>query len=297
MRALVSSTTRPSSMYELVGGPPPYTGATDAAKAGMGGVWFIDGKALLWRTPFPAAVQNQLVSYNNPTATITNSDLELLGTIAHHHILEEAGYPMAGESTHTFSDNTPALAWQTKGSATTTKVTADLLRHSALHQQATGHVPAYEHLAGVKNVMADDASRLGQLDDTHLLSHFNSHYPQIKSWQMRHLSPQKNSELISLLCRPSRPLESPTSDPKPSKSTGGSGSTFATAQALIPASSTSAAQSLSYKSSCGASAMGDSRPVVDPSQLDMLRTRSAQWARRWPSWGPATTGRTHARAS
>jgi hypothetical protein len=156
MHALVvSSSTRPSSMYELVPGQPPYTGATDAAKAGMGGVWFVNGKALLWQAPFPVDVQEQLVSYKNSTSKITNSDLELLGTIAHHHVLEEAGYPMAGESTHTFSNNTPAVAWQTKESATTSKATANLLRHSAFHQRATGHVPAYEHLAGVRNIMAD----------------------------------------------------------------------------------------------------------------------------------------------
>jgi hypothetical protein len=101
MHALVASTTRPSSMYELVLGPPPYLGATDAAKAGMGGVWFIDSEALLWRSPFPEQVQSQLVSQKNPTGKVTNSDLELLGTMAHHHVLEESGYPMAGESTHT----------------------------------------------------------------------------------------------------------------------------------------------------------------------------------------------------
>jgi hypothetical protein len=41
-----------------------------------------------------------LVSTCNPNGSITNSDLELAATIAQHHILEEAGYPMAGESTH-----------------------------------------------------------------------------------------------------------------------------------------------------------------------------------------------------
>jgi hypothetical protein len=69
MHALVSSSTRPSSMYELVPGQPPYTGATDAAKAGMGGVWFIDGEALLWQTPFPLEVQEKLVSYKNPAGS------------------------------------------------------------------------------------------------------------------------------------------------------------------------------------------------------------------------------------
>jgi hypothetical protein len=108
-------------------GQPPYTGATDAAKAGMGGVWFIDGESIVWRSPFPDVVQKKLVSFNNPTGTVTNSDLELTATIAHHHVLEATGLPTAGESTHTFCDNTPTVAWQTKGSTTTTTITADLL--------------------------------------------------------------------------------------------------------------------------------------------------------------------------
>ncbi len=139
----------------------------------MGGVWFLNGEALLWRSPFPEQVQSRLVSQKNPTGKVTNSDLELLGTMAHHHVLEESGYPMAGESTHTFSDNTPAVAWQNKGSATTTNVTADPLHHSALHQRATGHVPAYERLRGVRNVMADDASQLWNHNDANILLYFN----------------------------------------------------------------------------------------------------------------------------
>jgi hypothetical protein len=80
-------------------------------------------------------IQSRLVvCTNNPTGSITNSDLELAAMIAQHHILEEAGYPMIRESTHNFCNNTPAVAWQTIGLTTTTKVTVNLLRHAALHQ-------------------------------------------------------------------------------------------------------------------------------------------------------------------
>jgi hypothetical protein len=61
--------------------------------------WLVSG--LLMARPFPKSVQEQLLSYKNLTGKITNSDLELLGTIAHHHVLEEAGYSMASKSTHT----------------------------------------------------------------------------------------------------------------------------------------------------------------------------------------------------
>jgi hypothetical protein len=92
----MASTTQPSSLDKLVPGNPPYIGATDAAKAGMGGVWFIDGDATLWCAPFPERVQDKLFSYQNLWGTVTNSNRKLAVTIAHQHLLEEAGYPMAG---------------------------------------------------------------------------------------------------------------------------------------------------------------------------------------------------------
>jgi hypothetical protein len=295
LRSLLTATDRPTAMSELIYGRPPYTGATDAAKAGMGGVWFIEDEAIVWRAPFPDEVKRKLVSFNNPTGTVTNSDLELTATIAHHHVLEATGLPTAGESTHTFCDNTPAVAWQTKGSATTTAVTADLLRHGALHQRKLGHVPKYEYLEGVRNVMADDASRLWKLSDDEILTYFNARYPQTKSWQLHHLPPPVHSELISLLCRRKLQPGSLTNEPKPNEIIGKSGSTFVRTCASTQVSSTSATQSQSCKYSCDGSGTDALRPVVSKSQLDTLRTRYAPWARRWPSWGPATVAKTRAR--
>ncbi len=67
----------------------------DAAKPGMGGVWFPPGKLapnaihpsaghalqhpILWHNQFPEYIQQLLVSTDNPAGTITNSDLELTG--------------------------------------------------------------------------------------------------------------------------------------------------------------------------------------------------------------------------
>jgi hypothetical protein len=279
-------------MQELVYGNPPYTGATNTAKTGMGGVWFIDNEAIVWRAPFPSTVQERLVSYDNPKGTVTSSDLELVATIAHHHVLEVTGLPTAGESTHTFCDNTPTVAWQTKGSTTTTAVTADLLRHGALYQQKIGHVPRYEYLEGIRNVMADNASHLWKLSDENFLTYFNVHYPQTRLWQLHHLQPPVLSELTSLLCCRKSPPALLTIKPRPNKSIGRSGSTFVRTCALTPVYSTSATPSPSCKSSCDGSGMDALPPVVCKSQLDMLRTPYAQWARCWPNWGPGTATRT-----
>jgi hypothetical protein len=102
---------RPTRIAELIPANTPATiGAQDAAGTGMGGVHFVplpDGTIapLLWRSPFPPAVQTCLVSYANPDGTITNSDLELAASVAQHEILVTQVY--AREATiHNFSDNT-----------------------------------------------------------------------------------------------------------------------------------------------------------------------------------------------
>ena len=46
---------RPTHLAELVPQLPSYLGIMDAAKAGMGGVYYDStGRAHLWRSPFPA---------------------------------------------------------------------------------------------------------------------------------------------------------------------------------------------------------------------------------------------------
>jgi hypothetical protein len=129
----------------------------------------------------------------------------LLPYPAHYIGTEEAGHDVA------------TVAWQTKGSTTTTAVTADLLCHGALHQSKIGHVPKYEYLKGVQNMMADDdaTSRLWKLTDEKLLTYFNLQYPQTRSWQLQHLQPPVHSELVLLLCHTKLQPESLKKDPKP----------------------------------------------------------------------------------
>jgi hypothetical protein len=138
-------------MNELVSRDPIYIGATNAAKASMGGgVWFIKDEPHPMASTAPQEVQQKLVSTKNPKGTVTNLDLELAATIAQHHILEEAYNPMAVEIMHNFCNNTPAIAWQTKGLMSTTQMTANTLCHTALHQRDIGHFKQYEHLAEKK---------------------------------------------------------------------------------------------------------------------------------------------------
>ena len=69
--------TRTTSIAEVERHPPSIWQATDAAKAGMGGV-ILDltkqAKPIVWRQPFPVDIQSRWVSDVNPQGDITNSD-------------------------------------------------------------------------------------------------------------------------------------------------------------------------------------------------------------------------------
>ena len=133
---------RPTHLAEVVPTPPTYYGAVDAAKAGMGGVWFPPGKPMpnalqptiarrlqspcLWRFPFPNSIQSQLVSTSLPKGPITNSDLELAGSVAHDDVLAST-VDVTHLTTCGLNDNTPTVSWRQKGSTTTTGPAAYLL--------------------------------------------------------------------------------------------------------------------------------------------------------------------------
>lgn len=133
-------TQRPTRIAELIPSTQPHTiGACDASGTGMGGVHFVhdaQGKLhpLLWRQRFPQAVSDELVSFANPKGTVTNSDSELAGTIAHHDVLAHT-VNIVECTVHTLSDNDPTVCWQRKGSTTTAGPAAYLLRLQALHSR------------------------------------------------------------------------------------------------------------------------------------------------------------------
>ena len=133
-----------------------------------------------WRQKFPNQVQKQFISSLNPSGTITNSDLELAGSIAHDAMLAQT-IPLARRSLCSFSDNTPTIAWRNKGSTTTSGPAAYLLQLAALHQRLYQYQSKLQFIPGERNCMADDCSRLSNLSDKQLIYYFNLTYPQKKS--------------------------------------------------------------------------------------------------------------------
>ena len=140
----------PTRFREVVPvGTPAAYGACDACQRGMGGVWFApDMPPILWRSEFPPAVQRMLVTSDNRAGSVSISDLELAGTIAHKQIITQA-ISVAERPFWLRGDNRASIScWASKGSATSNTARAYLLRLHALHQRFHRYVPNMTILQG-----------------------------------------------------------------------------------------------------------------------------------------------------
>jgi len=289
---------RPTSLAELVPDHPVAIGPHDASGQGMGGVWLpaISNSNLgptLWRARFPAEISSNLVSWENPTGTITNSDLELAGCIAHQDVLLQT-VNCAGRTVLPLGDNTPSVSWHLKGSTSTTGPAAYLLRLNSLHQRHFRYLARAGWIAGPVNQMADDCSRLWRLSDSQLLAYFNLTYPQEQSWTLAHLRPSMHSALTLALQRKRPSPQSFLNEPVRKMVTGKHGkSSYPLSQASIPT-LPSLTENTSYVFSKFSPRVYDaasSPPAANLSEVARWRTTYAPSVRRSPSWlTPATPG-------
>ena len=293
-RALADSLAiRPTRLGELVPVFPSDTGSCDACRMGMGGVWFdvLDPSAapIVWRhQPFPPAVQADLVTAHHRGGSLSISDLELAGTIAHKDVLATARH-VQERTLWLAGDNRASLSWATKGSSTSSSARAYLLRLNALHQRAHRYVARHHFIPGVFNSMADDASRLWHLNDHALLTHFNSTYPQPTSWQLHRLEPSMNSALIGAFSRKRCVPAALLNATAPRIPHGASGRNFAPHSESTPTSPTSTATR--YLFSCSLptdTSTAPSKAAATPSALGLWRMPYVSWDRRLPGWGPST---------
>jgi len=152
----------PTPCADLLPAPADFGGFCDASKQGAGGVWFGFGKKLppiVWRVQFPVEIQAQVISHDNPTGTISNSDLEMTGLLLHWLVLEKFTN-LAHMHVAIWCDNTPTVAWATRLLATKAVLAARLLRMLALRMISCRASPLTTlHVPGNLNCMADFASR------------------------------------------------------------------------------------------------------------------------------------------
>jgi hypothetical protein len=204
---------RPTHCKELVVNSPGYIGYCDASKIGAGGVWLsgtLHLSPVVWRLEWPVDIQNNVVSFSNPTGSITNSDLEMAGMLIHYLVLEHL---VALKHVHVaaWCNNTPTVSWTNKLSSSRSKIAGRLTRALALHIHANEASPLVSvSITGVDNKMADLSSRTFNrhsatnetfhISNENFLHTFSTAFPlQNDSWRVFRLSNKLASRIYSEL--------------------------------------------------------------------------------------------------
>ncbi len=279
---------RPTHLAEIVPQEPTLLGATDAAKMGMGGVYFdAEGNSFLWRQPFADEISSRLVSTDNPEGSVTNSDLEQAGLLAQLSLMTST-HDTRYATIVNACDNTPAVSRASKGAVSSDGPASFLCGLACLHQRDHRYCHQAFYLPGPDNVMADDASRLQHLSNDAFLSHFEQHYPQTGPWKLLQLPPATVSALTSaLLSRsPASPLQARLDAPTARSSTPGSLSATPTGKTLP---SVISAVKRTSSATCSPSPTA-TEPVAKPATVSEL----AQWIRpywRWARGSPTWVAR------
>lgn len=112
---LRESTTRPTKCTELVSDWPDFVGIKDASGHGVGGIIVGENKVCpptVFRFQWPTDISADInTTADNPTRRITNSDLELDGSLLLWLVMEEVCKPEPACHVALFSDNQPTVHW------------------------------------------------------------------------------------------------------------------------------------------------------------------------------------------
>jgi hypothetical protein len=228
----------PFPMHTVVPRAPHILGATDASKLGMGGCWTTTDNTghttnYLWRTPFPAHVQQQFVTTENPLGHITNSDLELAAITTGSVLMAQQGHTPHAHL-YLASDNTPAVSWITMGSTTSTGPAAYLLHLLAQQRRTIPYTLSALYTPGETNTIADCCSHLSTLPDDQFLDTMNKYHPVQPSWTLVQPTPKLASSVISALLKQLQPLASRPPDAALATQSGTSGSPSALTYTSTP---------------------------------------------------------------
>ena len=284
-RLATSLCVRPTHLAEIVPQDPTLLGTTDAAKVGMGGVYFDhEANGYVWREPFCDDVRRALISADQPGGTITNSDLEQAALLGQADIMTKS-HPVAYATLENLSDNTPAVSRFHKGAVSSDGAAAQLCQLASDHQRAHRYCHQTGYLPGDANCMADDASRLQHLTDAAFLHHFNQLYPQERPWRLLRLSSAFASKLTcALLCKsPSRPPRPKRTPVETGSSTNGARS-VAPSDTPLPSVTSRTARPNSATSLSSAFGTGRQAKPASLSELLPWRTPYWRWARGSPTW-------------
>jgi hypothetical protein len=136
----VDVASRPTKINDIIPDAQPSTrGAGDVSKQGMGGVHFVTSgngqvNSLLWRAVWPQKIKDRLVSQDNKTCGVKNSEYELAASVAQFDVLAPC-IDILRHAIHNLCDNLSTVVWQRKDAASTNGPIGYLLRLQALHQR------------------------------------------------------------------------------------------------------------------------------------------------------------------
>ena len=292
-------TSRPTRIQEVVPLPPIAEGDHDASGAGAGGIWFpsdtavprgdtTPGVPVVWRLEWPQWVRDNLVSAENPSGTITNSDLELAGGLLQLEAIAPQTFDIRERTVLSKGDNLNTTFWERKGSTSTFSAPAYLLRLFGLHQRFHRYVPRFDYLPGKSNLLADAFSRDFHMSWSELYSHHSHLFPQNLGFQVWTPPPQLVSAIISALQRRQCARESVLVVPPEPSPTGASGLNSALSWASTPFSKPSRTKLQSYKSSSSEFVPENLLPTRIKSGLDRLKITYGALPRRSSPWGRTT---------
>ena len=287
---------RPTRLAEVVPLHPVADGHHDASGAGAGGAWWpgshavprrgwASDKPILWRLEWPQWVRDRLVTWENPTGTITNSDLELAGGLIQLECVAQT-MDVRERTVLSRGDNLNTTFWERKGSATTDSVPAYLLRLFGVHQRYHRYVPRFDYLPGKSNLVADSLSRNFHLTLPEVFSRLSHCLDQSTGYQAWTPTSQVVSGILSALRKKQLPRESLLVEPSPPSRRGKNGSTSQLNWASTPFSKPSKTRYQSFKSSSNEFVRANLRPAKIRSGLDRLKITYGALPRRSCRWGP-----------
>jgi len=220
--------TKPIQIQTLVPNLPTFLGAVNASGEGLGGFWLPmpdsrDCTPIIFRHRFPPSATARLITASKPSKDITNSDLELAALVTGADILRDT-YPTAEHATLLCaSDNAAAVAWSSKGSTSSTKARAYLLRWLAQISCTKDFTLNTVFKSGTANTLADCCSRSFAMNDQDFSDHILCRFPTANDWRHVHPTNTTNSNMISALSCEMLPGASPVAEPTLQQPLGTSG--------------------------------------------------------------------------
>ena len=167
---------------------------------------------IFWRTNFTVDITAQLVSWGNLEVQVTNSDLELAGSVIHYKCMVSF-FDICEQNTLYRMDNVVGLWRQRKGPATSTSSQYHLLRLQYIHQRFHCYVPHHGFMRRVDNGISKRLDHSRYLTYASLLAHMENWHPQKLPWILWIPSRGIFSVIASALQQTTSPRESLIVDP------------------------------------------------------------------------------------